>query len=103
MNLYHGSTEIVEKPLASYGRNNLDFGKGFYTTSMKNQAEKWVQRFILLGKKGYVNIYDYNDTEAALARLKYEKPNNQICFTKQKVLDAVLHFKSVYEVKGDNP
>jgi hypothetical protein len=164
MNIYHGSTEIVEKPLASYGRNNLDFGKGFYTTSMKDQAEKWVQRFILLGKKGYVNIYDYNDTEAktkyiyknfleynedwldfilscrngswiyqkydiieggiandkvfntvelyfqklidketALARLKYEKPNNQICFTNQKVLDAVLHFKSAYEVKRGNP
>ena len=45
MKLYHGSTVIVEKPLVSYGRDNLDFGKGFYTTSMQSQAEKWVQRF----------------------------------------------------------
>ena len=28
MKLYHGSTVIVDKPLVSYGRNNLDFGKG---------------------------------------------------------------------------
>ena len=51
MKLYHGSTVIVDKPLVSYGRENLDFGKGFYTTNMQSQAEKWVQRFISLGKK----------------------------------------------------
>ena len=63
MKLYHGSTVIVEKPLVSYGRNNLDFGKGFYTTNLQTQAEKWVERFIMLGKKGYVTIYDFNDTD----------------------------------------
>ena len=56
MKLYHGSTFIVDKPLVSYGRENLDFGKGFYTTSMQSQAEKWVQRFISLGKKGIILI-----------------------------------------------
>jgi hypothetical protein len=50
MKLYHGSTVIVDRPLVSYGRNNLDFGNGFYTTNLKTQAEKWVQRFISLGK-----------------------------------------------------
>ena len=64
MKLYHGSTIIVDKPLVSYGRDNLDFGKGFYTTSLKEQAEKWVQRFILLDDKGIISIYDYNETEA---------------------------------------
>ena len=29
MKLYHGSTVIVDKPLVSFGRDNLDFGKGF--------------------------------------------------------------------------
>lgn len=32
MKLYHGSTVIVDKPLVYYGRGNLDFEKGFYTT-----------------------------------------------------------------------
>ena len=64
MKLYHGSNEVIDKPLVSYGRDALDFGKGFYTTSLKEQAEKWIQRFILLGDKGIINIYEYNDTEA---------------------------------------
>ena len=38
MKLYHGSTVIVDKPLVSYGRDNLDFGKGFYTTSMQGHC-----------------------------------------------------------------
>ena len=63
MKLYHGSTVIVDKPLVSYGRDNLDFGKGFYTTSMQSQAEKWVQRFISLGKKGIINIYNFDNTD----------------------------------------
>ena len=163
MKLYHGSTVIVDKPLVSYGRDNLDFGKGFYTTSMQNQAEKWVQRFISLGKKGIINIYNFDDdniqtkyrykkfTEyneewldfvlacrggsneyhnydiieggiandkvfntvelfftglidksTALHRLKFEKPNNQICFINQEVVDNLLQFESSYEAKGDN-
>ncbi len=63
MKLYHGSTVIVEKPFVSYGRDNLDFGKGFYTTNLIEQAEKWVQRFIVLGNKGIVNIYDFDERE----------------------------------------
>ena len=35
MKLYHGSTVIVDKPLVSFGRNNLDFGKGFYKDSVE--------------------------------------------------------------------
>ena len=40
------------------------------------------------------------DKSTTLERLKYEKPNNQICFINQKVLDSVLKFESSYEVKG---
>ena len=95
MKLYHGSTLIVDKPLVSYGRDNLDFGKGFYTTSMQSQAEKWVQCFISLGKKSII------DKSTALQRLKFEKPNNQICFINQEVVDNHLHFESSYEAKGE--
>ena len=93
MKLYHGSTLIVDKPLVSFGRDNLDLGKGFYTTSMQSQAEKWVQRFISLGKKSII------DKSTALQRLKFEKTNNQICFINQEVIDNILHFESSYEAK----
>ena len=48
MKLYHGSTVIVDKPLVSYGRDNLDFGKGFYTTSMQKNGYSVL---FFLGKK----------------------------------------------------
>lgn len=72
MKLYHGSTVIVDKPLVSYGRDNLDFGKGFYTTSMQGQAEKWIQRFISLGKKGIISIYNFDGTDIQ-KKYRYKK------------------------------
>ena len=72
MKLYHGSTVIVDKPLVSYGRDNLDFGKGFYTTNLQSQAEKWVQRFIALGKKGIISIYNFDDTDIQ-TKYRYKK------------------------------
>lgn len=39
--LYHGSYTEVSAPLAKVGRRNLDFGQGFYLTSIRKQAENW--------------------------------------------------------------
>ena len=41
MEIYHGSNIAVKEPIAYAGRRNLDFGKGFYTTRIKSQAQKW--------------------------------------------------------------
>ena len=41
MKLYHGSTVAVKNPSLNPGRPNADFGKGFYTTSSKEQAIRW--------------------------------------------------------------
>lgn len=43
MLLYHGSTMAVRKPIVSRGRGKTDFGKGFYTTTSREQAEKWAK------------------------------------------------------------
>lgn len=43
MRLYHGSTMTVRKPVISRARSKTDFGKGFYTTTSREQAEKWAQ------------------------------------------------------------
>ncbi len=42
--VYHGGTEIVEKPICSIGRPNLDFGKGFYVTNIRQQAVDWAKQ-----------------------------------------------------------
>lgn len=57
MILYHGSYTAIEHPDISFSRDYVDFGKGFYTTPIKEQAEKWCQRFIRKNKKGVVSKY----------------------------------------------
>ena len=39
--VYHGGTEIVKRPICAYGRQNLDFGQGFYVTNIRQQAADW--------------------------------------------------------------
>ncbi|MDR1827542.1 MAG: DUF3990 domain-containing protein [Methylobacteriaceae bacterium] len=38
MILYHGSSVAVERPDLAYARAMTDFGRGFYTTPLKDQA-----------------------------------------------------------------
>lgn len=39
--VYHGTTSTIKHPDVSRGRDNLDFGKAFYVTRLKSQAESW--------------------------------------------------------------
>ncbi|MBQ9494740.1 MAG: DUF3990 domain-containing protein [Treponema sp.] len=65
MKVYHGSLVVVKKPNVLIGRNNLDFGKGFYTTDLQQQAEDWVQRFLKIGKRCYINTYEFDSADIA--------------------------------------
>ncbi|MCI5778046.1 MAG: DUF3990 domain-containing protein [Bacteroidales bacterium] len=77
MKLYHGSTQKVERPRILTPNRRLDFGKGFYTTSSKEQATNWVKKST--GNKspiGYVNEYDFDERAAKnLNRLEFNKPD----------------------------
>jgi hypothetical protein len=44
MKVFHGSTDIVNKPDIAHSFRPLDFGKGFYVTTVREQAEKWARR-----------------------------------------------------------
>ena len=70
MILYHGSTVAVPRPDASMSRVNLDFSRGFYLTSYREQAEDWARRkAFLAGAKGIVNQYDV-DEEFDMCRVR---------------------------------
>lgn len=45
MIVYHGSYLEILFPDINYSRKNVDFGKGFYVTPIKEQAQKWASRF----------------------------------------------------------
>jgi len=48
MKIYHGSLEVIERPLILQPNRLLDYGRGFYTTTSERQAKEWVERRIAL-------------------------------------------------------
>ena len=151
MILYHGSYVEIEHPDLGHSRDNVDFGRGFYTTPIYEQAVKWCGKFKRRGLEGVVSKYSFEeeqlkgvnvlqfesyseewldfilacrsgadssgydvviggvandkvfntvelffdgliDKTEALKRLKYEKPNLQVCFRTERAL-ALLTFE----------
>ena len=151
MILYHGSYLEVSKPDLEHSRLNIDFGKGFYTMPILEQAENWCKKVRSEGKEGIVSVYEFNEKafdslktlkfdsyseewldfivngrlskdksdydiiiggvandkvfntielffddliakKEAINRLRYEKPNLQICFRSEKSL-KYLYFE----------
>ena len=153
MILYHGSYLEISKPDLKHSRDNVDFGHGFYTTPIYEQAVKWCGKFRRRGKEGIVSRYlfdeenmqnlkvlqfdsyseewldfilncrngkdstDYDvviggvandkvfntvelffdgliDKKEALNRLRYEKPNLQVCLRSEKAIECLVFERS---------
>jgi hypothetical protein len=151
MILYHGSYTEIQQPDLQHSRQNVDFGCGFYTTPIYEQAQKWCSKFTRRGDEGIISEYEFDEAELsrlnvikfdtyseewlnfiilcrngkdmsnydiviggvandkvfntielffdglidkteAIKRLKYEKPNLQVCFRTIKALNF-LKFK----------
>ncbi len=63
MILYHGSNLEVREPRLLKTQRELDFGKGFYTTSDLEQASNWAYRTVKRRGSGnpVVTVYDIDD------------------------------------------
>jgi len=61
MILYHGLYIAVAKPDISFSRENVDFGRGFYTTPIKEQAISWPIRFKRKHSQAIVSLYEFDD------------------------------------------
>ena len=72
MILYHGSTDIVERPEIRKGEVYLDFGVGFYLTASSEQAERWARIKMKRSNVsvGYVSVYEF-DFATAKKKLTY--------------------------------
>ena len=67
MIVYHGSSEIVRQPDILHSYRALDFGKGFYVTTVREQAERWARRkAALTGGRAIVNQYQMDDDTRGL-------------------------------------
>ena len=54
MTVYHGGYQAVERPEIRIGKYTKDFGKGFYCTVIKEQAQRWARRYT----SKIVSVYD---------------------------------------------
>lgn len=61
MILYHGSHLEICQPNIAFSRPKLDFGQGFYTTPIKQQAINWANRLKRLGKSAVLNSYEFDE------------------------------------------
>lgn len=152
MILYHGSYLEIREPDLKHSRPNVDFGRGFYTTPLYEQALKWCEKFKRRNRKGIISYYQFDesaydtlkilqfdsysdewldfilvcrggkdvsnydiviggvandkvfntvelyfdgliDKKEAIRRLRFEKPNRQICFRTERALAEYLHFE----------
>lgn len=158
MIVYHGSAIVVSRPDVYHSRDNVDFGKGFYVTPIKEQASKWAARFKRHQGNGIISVYEFQIEECrkhskvleftgyteewldvitscrrkentddydmiiggvandkvfntielyfdgliekkeAIKRLRYEKPNLQMCFRTQTLIEKYLTFIESEEI-----
>lgn len=72
--VYHGAIQEIAAPLVHVGRDNLDFGKGFYVTDIKNQAKTWaeIKSRYLMDAKAYISEYLF-DYDKAVKEFRYKK------------------------------
>jgi len=53
--LYHGSSNIIEKPIYGFGKTYNDYGLGFYCTDILEMAKEWGAGN---QQDGYANCYE---------------------------------------------
>ena len=71
MRLYHGSNVAVREPRLLKVQRELDFGKGFYTTTDLRQATTWAERTARIRRAGRpcVSVYELDDVALATLRV----------------------------------
>jgi len=89
MELYHGSTEIIQAPIILEQQRFLDFGKGFYLTSSKEQAIRWAHiKSKRIGRLdlAVVNVYKTETDPANISELNVRVFNS----ASEEWLDFIL-------------
>ncbi len=73
MKVYHGSYMAVPNPLVHVGRACVDFGRGFYLTKLREQAESWAKTVAgrRPGRKAMLSIYELNLESIAEAGFRH--------------------------------
>ncbi|MBQ0070334.1 MAG: DUF3990 domain-containing protein [Spirochaetales bacterium] len=66
MHLYHGSENIIERPVFGKGKRYNDYGLGFYCTESVEMAKEWG---VADDRDGYANIYEFDNAGLSVLNL----------------------------------
>ena len=81
MQLFHASNLEVRSPRLINRTQTLDFGVGFYTTSNREQAEKFALKVYARrrqdGGAPTVSVYDFDGITSGLNTLAFEYPSEE--------------------------
>lgn len=81
MRLYHGSNIEISKIDLNKCRPYKDFGKGFYLTEIRDQAEKMASRVArIYGGKPCITVYEFDEaafTDGDIRVRKFELPTKE--------------------------
>lgn len=70
--IYHGSEQIITKPKFGLGKNNNDYGRGFYCTREIALAKEWACK---KGSNGFANKYSIALEELNVINLNSDEYN----------------------------
>lgn len=92
MELYHGSSTIVEFPEVRKTRYTKDFSWGFYCTNSYEQAYKWADRKSI---SGVVNVYSAGTISRKVfwELAAFKNPTHQISFHTLKALQCLTFLR----------
>ena len=68
--IYHGSKDIIEKPIFGKGKTYNDYGLGFYCTDTLEMAKEWG---VDINRDGYANIYEIDVDTLSILDLNREE------------------------------
>lgn len=68
--LFHGTTKMFDEIDLAKSHNRRDFGMGFYTTVLENQAKEWAYRLSLREKCVRYYVYQYSFDENSTLAIK---------------------------------
>ena len=77
MKVYHSSNMVVEHPDIQHSRKYLDFGRGFYMTTLYEQAERYAQLFKRRGQQAWLNTYELEFEAGSWNVLRFETYDKQ--------------------------
>jgi len=70
MILYHGTNCEFDTVLLEKSKDNRDFGRGFYTTTLEEQAREWAEILFLRTRKGSAFLYEFEASDFADLEVK---------------------------------